>query len=35
MQYKKLKELTPIAGKQAKILNYKGMSVILYIIANG
>ena len=33
-QYKKLKELMPIARKQAKIQNYKFMCAMLYIIEN-
>ena len=35
IQYKKLKELMPIARKSAKVSNYKFMCAILYIIENG
>ena len=35
MQYKKLKMLMPMAGKAAKVSNYKFMRAILYTIENG
>ena len=34
IQHKKLEELMPIAGKSAKISNYKCMSAMLYTIEN-